>query len=127
MTRDFVTDPLFPECPIRNILSRIGEKWCLLVLLNLARKENNNMRFNELSKAIPDISQRMLTATLRSLEADGLIDRKQYAEIPPRVEYSLTDRALTLIPLLNPIVEWSINNYKSIVANRKRTLGVPKK
>ena len=85
------------------------------------------MRFNKLAKVIPDISQRMLTATLRSLEADGLVDRQVFAEIPPRVEYALTERAQTLIPLLNPLVEWSINNYKNIVANRKKILGDPKK
>ncbi len=127
MTENFITDPLFPECPIRNILSRIGEKWSLLVLLNLAQHEADSMRFNKLAKVIPDISQRMLTATLRSLEADGLVDRQVFAEIPPRVEYSLTERAQTLIPLLNPLVEWSINNYKNIVANRKKVLGDPKK
>ena len=127
MTGNFITDPLFPECPIRNILSRIGEKWSLLVLLNLAQHESDSMRFTKLAKVIPDISQRMLTATLRSLEADGLVDRQVFAEIPPRVEYSLTERAQTLIPLLNPLVEWSINNYKNIVANRKKVLGDPKK
>ena len=127
MTGNFITDPLFPECPIRNILSRIGEKWSLLVLLNLAQHESDSMRFNKLAKVIPDISQRMLTATLRSLEADGLVDRQVFAEIPPRVEYALTERAQTLIPLLNPLVEWSINNYKNIVANRKKVLGDPKK
>ena len=127
MTENFITDPLFPECPIRNILSRIGEKWSLLVLLNLAQHESDSMRFNKLAKVIPDISQRMLTATLRSLEADGLVDRQVFAEIPPRVEYALTERAQTLIPLLNPLVEWSINNYKNIVANRKKVLGDPKK
>ncbi len=127
MTGNFITDPLFPECPIRNILSRIGEKWSLLVLLNLAQHESDSMRFNKLAKVIPDISQRMLTATLRSLEADGLVDRQVFAEIPPRVEYALTERAQTLIPLLNPLVEWSINNYKNIVANRKKILGDPKK
>ena len=61
---------MFPECPIRNILSRIGEKWTLLVLLNLAQHEPDGLRFNELGKLIPDVSQRMLTATLRSLEAE---------------------------------------------------------
>lgn len=126
MTGNFITDPLFPECPIRNILSRIGEKWSLLVLLNLAQHESDSMRFNKLAKVIPDISQRMLTATLRSLEADGLVDRQVFAEIPPRVEYALTERAQTLIPLLNPLVEWSINNYKNIVANRKKYWVIPR-
>ena len=120
MTRDFITDPMFPECPIRNILSRIGEKWTLLVLLNLAQHEPDGLRFNELGKLIPDVSQRMLTATLRSLEADGLVHREQFSEIPPRVEYTLTPRAKTLMPLINPLVEWSISNYKGIVEDRKK-------
>jgi DNA-binding HxlR family transcriptional regulator len=120
MTRDFITDPMFPECPIRNILSRIGEKWTLLVLLNLAQHEPDGLRFNELAKLIPDVSQRMLTATLRSLEADGLVHREQFSEIPPRVEYTLTPRAKTLMPLINPLVEWSISNYKGIVEDRKK-------
>lgn len=111
---------MFPECPIRNILSRIGEKWTLLVLLNLAQHEPDGLRFNELGKLIPDVSQRMLTATLRSLEADGLVHREQFSEIPPRVEYTLTPRAKTLMPLINPLVEWSISNYKGIVEDRKK-------
>jgi len=75
-------------CPIRNILSRLGDKWSLLVLVTLSA--NGTLRFSDLNRAIGDISQRMLAVTLRSLEADGLVRRKIFPEVPPRVEYSLT-------------------------------------
>ena len=78
------------NCPIRDILSRLSSKWAMLILITL--DANEVMRFNDLQKSIGDISQRMLSVTLRTLEADGLIGRKAYPEIPPRVEYSLTDR-----------------------------------
>ena len=117
MVRNQIVDPYFPTCPIRNILSRMGEKWTLLVLLVL--NNNNSCRFNKLQKAIPDISQRMLTTTLRSLEGDGLIHREVYAEMPLRVEYSLTDRSRSLMLLIEPLVDWSINNYNGIISDRK--------
>lgn len=78
------------NCPIRDILSRLSSKWAMLILITL--DANEVMRFNDLQKSIGDISQRMLSVTLRTLEADGLIGRKAYPEIPPRVEYSLTPR-----------------------------------
>ena len=84
------------NCPIRDILSRLSSKWAMLILITL--DANELMRFNDLQKSIGDISQRMLSVTLRTLEADGLIGRKAYPEIPPRVEYSLTPRGLSLIP-----------------------------
>ncbi len=74
------------RCPIRDILSRLGDKWSLLILTTL--HANGVMRFSDIQKSIGDISQRMLTVTLRSLEADGLITRKVYAQIPPKVEYA---------------------------------------
>ena len=86
------------NCPIRDILSRLSSKWAMLILITL--DANEVMRFNDLQKSIGDISQRMLSVTLRTLEADGLIGRKAYPEIPPRVEYSLTPRGLSLIPWL---------------------------
>ena len=76
-------------CPIRNIVSRFSGKWSMLILCILA--ENQAIRFNTIGKAIPDISPKMLTETLKNLETDGLVKRKVYAEVPPRVEYSLTD------------------------------------
>ena len=82
------TDIIYKDCPIRNILSHICGKWALLILYTL--HHHGCMRFNSLHKHIPDISQKVLTTTLRSLEADGFVSRKIYADVPPIVEYTLT-------------------------------------
>ncbi len=105
------------HCPIRDILSRLGDKWSLLVLITL--NANGTMRFSDIDKSIGDISQRMLTVTLRSLEADGLINRKIYPEIPPRVEYCLTQSGEGLIPHLNNLVNWALENMQDIVDSRQ--------
>ena len=105
------------DCPIRDILSRLGDKWSLLVLISL--NTNGTMRFNDIYRSIGDISQRMLTVTLRSLEADGLVSRAIYPEVPPRVEYSLTKSGENLMPHLNSLVDWALENMQSIVASRK--------
>ncbi|MDD7317810.1 MAG: helix-turn-helix domain-containing protein [Prevotella sp.] len=118
MIRRQVTDPVFPQCPVRNVLSRIGDRWSLLTLLAL-HDADRPLRFNELCKAIPGVSQKMLASTLRDLEADDLLSRTAYPEIPPRVEYSLTDRGRSLMPLLNQLVEWSLSNMSEIIASRK--------
>lgn len=104
-------------CPIRDIISRLGDKWSLLVLATLSA--NGTMRFNDIHRSIGDVSQRMLTVTLRSLESDGLISRRIYAEIPPRVEYSLTESGKELMPYLNNLVEWALKNMKGIEKSRK--------
>ena len=103
-------------CPIRDILSRIGSKWSMLVLVTL--DANGTMRFNEIQKSIGDISQRMLTLTVRTLEADGLIKRNVYPEVPPRVEYALTDRGRSLMPLLKELVRWALDNQEQILEER---------
>jgi DNA-binding HxlR family transcriptional regulator len=104
------------ECPVRNVLSRLGDKWSLLVLLLL--NDGETLRFNQISHVLGDISQKMLTTTLRSLEADGLVNRKMYAEIPPRVEYSLTERGRSLIPVLRQLVDWAVENKEGIRESR---------
>ena len=119
MIRNQVVDPLFPQCPVRNVLSRIGDSWSLLVLLALHDKAEA-MRFSDLCKAIPDVSQKMLTSTLRKLEADDLLSRTIYPEVPPRVEYKLTKRGKTLIPLLNQLVDWSLDNMDAIMRHREK-------
>ena len=118
MIRNQVVDPLFSQCPVRNVLSRIGDRWSLLVLLALHDKAEA-MRFSDLCKAIPDVSQKMLTSTLRKLEADDLLSRTVYPEVPPRVEYKLTKRGKTLIPLLNQLVDWSLDNMDAIIRHRE--------
>jgi len=98
------------NCPIRNVVARFSGKWAVLVLCVLA--ENETTRFNAIGKAIPDISPKVLSDTLKNLEADGLISRRIYAEIPPKVEYSLTDLAKSLMPKLYGVIEWALENYE---------------
>lgn len=104
-------------CPVRDILSRLGDKWSLLVLISL--QVNGVMRFSDLRRSIGDVSQRMLTVTLRTLEADGIVGREAYAEVPPRVEYRLTARGRSLIPHIYRLVEWAQENMTDILENRK--------
>ena len=104
------------NCPIRNILARISDKWSILILFTLNQSEL--MRFNALQKNIPDISQKMLTVTLRTLEEDGFVKRQVYAEVPPRVEYSLTDRATSLLPHINSLIMWAKENMDAILMDR---------
>jgi len=105
-------------CPVRDILCRFGDKWSILVLVTLSA--NGIMRFSDIHKTIADVSQRMLTVTLRTLEADGLVDRTVYAEVPPRVEYHLTERGLSLMPHIQGLVDWSLQNTPGIMADRKK-------
>lgn len=98
------------DCPIRNIISRFSGKWTMLVLCILA--ENPTTRFNAIGKAIPDISPKVLSDTLKNLEADGMISRNVYAKIPPRVEYSLTPLGESVMPLIANLVTWAIDNQK---------------
>ncbi|MDY4521180.1 MAG: helix-turn-helix domain-containing protein [Bacteroidales bacterium] len=114
----FVSYALFPTCPIRNVLSRVGDKWSLLVLYTLQHREV--LRFKELQREIPDISQKSLTQTLRVLEEDGFVRRDVYAEVPPRVEYSLTARGLSFLPLVDNLIEWAKDNMDEIVEGRRR-------
>ena len=120
MNRTEVCDALFPRCPIRNVLSRVGDKWSMLVLFTL--ENNENIRFKELQRNIPDISQKILTLTLRTLEGDGLVARKAYAEVPPRVEYALTEKGKSLLPLINNLIDWASNNMEDIISARTRYL-----
>lgn len=106
-------------CPVRNVISRFSGKWAILILCVLA--ENPATRFNAIGKAIPDISPKVLTDTLKSLEADGLVTRRLYAEIPPRVEYSLTDLGHTLIPHIEGLVSWAMEHFEEIRKGRGRT------
>lgn len=120
MNTNEVKDALFPNCPIRNILSRIGDKWSMLVLYTLETDEAK--RFKELQRNIPDISQKMLTATLRMLEADGLVKREAFAEVPPRVEYSLSDKGKTLLLHINALLSWATDNMDDIYESRRHYL-----
>ncbi|MDD2960571.1 MAG: helix-turn-helix domain-containing protein [Muribaculaceae bacterium] len=117
MTKTSVVDPYDRNCPVRNILSRIGGKWAILILHTIKCAEEP-IRFNEIQRAIPDISQKMLATTLKILEEDGIIRRKAYSEIPPRVEYSLTEVGLSLMPILYNLIYWAKDNMNDIMLNR---------
>lgn len=105
------------RCPIRDVIARLGDKWSILILITL--KVNGRLRFSEIQRTINDISQRMLTLSLRSMEADGIISRKVYAEIPPRVEYELTELGETLFPHLKALIGWAEDNLDDIMTSRK--------
>lgn len=121
MKRSTVQDAMFPGCPVRNILARLCDKWALLVIYILDRSGKESMRFMELKQQMPDISQRMLTMTLRTLEEDGYVTRTIFSEIPPRVEYALTERAKSLKPILDSLLQWSVDNMDDIMSDRKMT------
>ncbi len=104
-------------CPVRAVLDGIGGKWAILIIDLLGDK--GPLRFNEINKALEDISQKMLTSTLRLLESDGIISRKMYAEIPPRVEYKLTDLGHDLLPNIRALINWAFKNMETIKNNRK--------
>ena len=106
------------ECPIRNVIDRISHKWSLLVLLLLDEVES--LRFNEIHKTIGSISQKMLTVTLKSLEADGFVTRTMFPQIPPRVEYKLTERAKGMLPHIHNLVKWSEENMAAIEESRSK-------
>ena len=90
----------------------------MLVLFTLNSNGGGPVRFKQLERDIPDISQKMLTSVLRTLESDGLVSRKAYAEIPPRVEYSLTPLAQTLLPIITELIDWAKNNMPGIMETR---------
>lgn len=109
---------MFEMCPVRNIIARFGNKWGFLVLLDI--NEHGTIRFNKLHSVIPDISTRVLSSTLRTLEADNLISRKIYPEIPPRVEYSLTLMGKELVPIVQQLTDWASKNLPTIMNHRKQ-------
>lgn len=103
-------------CPIRSTFARLSGKWSLLILTHL---NFGTHRFSELLTAIPDISQRMLTQTVRSLERDGFVARKVTASVPPRVDYSITQFGQTYLEELEGMLHWTIKNRATIEANQQ--------
>ena len=120
MYRTTIEDAVFPNCPIRNILARLCDKWSLLVIYTLDKAGKEDVRFKECQREIPDISQKMLTVTLRTLEDDGYVTRTVYPEVPPRVEYALTARAYTLLPHVNALIAWALENRDAIMEDRRK-------
>ena len=119
MRRKEQLNSIIEICPVRNVVARFGNKWALLVILVLS--ENEPIRYNELGRKIPDISSRVLSNTLRILEADGLVNRRLYQEVPPRVEYSLTETGRSLVPIIIKLTEWAQNNMKTIIEHRSKS------
>lgn len=113
------TGAIIEMCPVRNVIARFGNKWALLTVLIIGKE--GVVRFNELNRLIPDVSSRVLSSTLRTLEADGFIDRKVYAVVPPKVEYRLTELGESLLPLIRQLTEWAQTNMAKIMDHRRHT------
>jgi DNA-binding HxlR family transcriptional regulator len=105
------------DCPAREILDRVGDKWSVLVIVLLGQRVH---RFNELHRAIDGISQRMLTLTVRALQRDGLVSRTVYATVPARVDYELTELGRTLLAPLGALYDWANTHRDDIQAARER-------
>ena len=103
-------DEILPECPVATTVSLIGSKWKLLIMRNLFGRP---WRFNELQRSIDGISQKALTEALRSMEADGIVRRTAYPEVPPRVEYALTELGESMCPIIQAMEKWG-NEYKKL-------------
>lgn len=101
------------ECPIMRTIAMISDKWKVLIIYKLRK---GTLRFNELKRELKSVTQRVLTHQLRELETDGLVARRVYAEVPPRVEYSLTEFGLTLVPVLDNLEAWAQEHSAELLA-----------
>ena len=104
-------------CPIRQVISRFGDKWSLLVLFLLNRSDTGVLRFNEMRRFMTDCSQKMLSQTLKNLEQSHLVHREVFPEVPPRVEYSLTETGRSLMPVLSALIEWGKEHFDEVVTD----------
>lgn len=100
-----------PDCPVEMTLQLIGDKWKVLIIRDLM---TGTKRFNQLMRSVTGITQKVLTSHLRAMEADGLLTRKIYPEVPPKVEYTLTDTGYSLKPILDSLMEWGSGYKKSL-------------
>ncbi len=103
-----------PKCPVAVSVNLIGNKWKILIIRELV--SNKIVRFNQFKKNIEGISQKVLTQNLRELENNGLVKRKVYAEVPPKVEYSLTEIGSTIVPVMDTLAAWG-EQYKSLISS----------
>jgi DNA-binding HxlR family transcriptional regulator len=110
-------NPYDRNCPTRELLNRIGDRWTVLVIGALSDEPR---RFSQLARRVDGISQKMLTQTLRTLERDGLVTRTVYAEVPPRVEYQLTELGRTLRAPLKTLEDWATDHMSSVIESRER-------
>lgn len=104
-------------CPIRQVVSRFGDKWSLLVLFLLNRSDTGVLRFNEIRRFMTDCSQKMLSQTLKNLEQSHLVHREVYPEVPPRVEYSLTETGRSLMPAITALIDWGKEHFNEVVTD----------
>src|SRR6188472_4654680 len=111
-------DMLMQQCPTRQVLTRIADKWTMLVITLLS--EDEKLRFSEIRRQIEGISQKMLTQTLRGLERDGLVTRTVYPEVPPRVEYRLTSMGRTLVGPSSSLVDWTETHIAAVEVAQSR-------
>ncbi|MHA7270112.1 winged helix-turn-helix transcriptional regulator [Arthrobacter sp. HLT1-20] len=114
---EFEWDPYDRNCPSRQVLDRVGDRWTVLVVGALTK---GPLRFSELAERVDGVSQKMLTQTLRNLERDGLVTRTMYAQIPPRVEYQLTDAGTSLQGPMKALEDWTKAHMPTIMAARNQ-------
>ena len=117
MTTAPAWDPYQRDCPSRQVLDRIGDRWSVLIIMALA---DGPMRYTELSRRLDGVSQKMLTQTLRGLERDGMVSRTVHPVIPPRVDYALTDLGRTLRRPISALETWAIDHMDVVLAARER-------
>ena len=102
------------------MLEWLGNKWALVVLVKIS--ENEPVRFNELYRNIPSVSEKVLSQVLKQLTTDGIIERQLYPDVPPRVEYSITDLGKTLLPHVEALIKWGQENFEQIMINRQNNM-----
>ncbi len=105
------------SCPIRQVISRFGDKWSMLVLFLLSRSDKGVLRFSEIRHQMTDCSQKMLSQTLKNLEQSHLVHREVFPEVPPRVEYSLTETGKSLIPVILSLIDWGKEHFREVVTD----------
>ena len=105
----------YMSCPIRQVISRFGDKWSMLVLYMLNESDTGVLRFNELRQLMTDCSQKMLSQTLKNLEHYNLVHREVFPQVPPKVEYSLTETGKSLMPSLLSLVDWALQHFDDVV------------
>jgi DNA-binding HxlR family transcriptional regulator len=115
-TMKFPADPYAADCPSRQVLDRIGDKWTVLVVVALT---DGSQRYSELAHRIERVSQKMLTQTLRGLERDGMVSRTVRASVPPRVDYELTDLGRSLLDPITALEQWAMAHMDEVVEARR--------
>jgi DNA-binding HxlR family transcriptional regulator len=111
--------PRVRPCVPNGVLARLGDKWTILVMSHLAVATGHRLRFSALKNGIEGITQRMLTLTVRNLERDGLLVRHYFPEVPPRVEYELSEMGASMLPALEGFTSWIKNNWPQIAESRR--------